>query len=97
MIRALIVILVYIVGPVAILLWAIKRYRYGNKPSLGEVSAVIIAIAMMVTFSYFMYWKVGDHGNEKVAQIVSELIKSYDFPVKAKFQDRPAVVGISRP
>jgi hypothetical protein len=97
MIRALIIILVYIVGPVAVLVWAFKRYKHGIKPSFGEASIVIIAIFLMVVSAYFTTWKVIDHGNEQVAQIVSELIQSYNFPVKAKFQDRPAVDGIARP
>jgi hypothetical protein len=96
MFRVLLIILVYIVGPIAILAWAFKRYKHGIKPSISEVSVVIIAIFLMVLFAYFSTWSVTDRDNKEVAQIVSELIQRYDFPVKAKFQDRPAVDGIAR-
>jgi hypothetical protein len=97
MIRALIIILVYIVGPVAVLVWAFKRYKHGIKPSFGEASIVIIAIFLMVASAYFTTWKVTNHGNEQMVQLLSQLIQNYDFPVKAKNQDRPAVDGIARP
>lgn len=96
MFRALIIILVYVVGPVSILVWAFRRYKHGIKPSFGEVSIVIIAILVMVMFAYFTTWNVTDSDNKEVAQIVSELTQRYDFPVKAKFQDKPAVDGIAR-
>lgn len=97
MFQALIIIIVYIAGPVAILSWAFKRYKQGIKPSFSEASVVIIAIILMVVFAYFSTWKVTDHDSKEVAQIVAELTERYDFPVKAKFQDKPAVDGIARP
>ena len=44
MIPTLLVILVYLVGPIAILTWAIKRYRHGVKPALGEIVVVVLAV-----------------------------------------------------
>ena len=97
MIQVLLIILVYIVGPIAILTWAIKRYKHGIKPSFGESSVVVIAIALMVLFAVSSFWNIADRDSSEVDQIVSELIQRYDFPVKAKFADIPAVEGIVRP
>ena len=97
MAQALIIILVYCVGPVAILVWAYKRYKHGIKPSFGETSIVIIAIALMVLFAVSSNWNISDRDSGEVDQIVGELVQRYDFPVKAKFADNPAVEGIARP
>ena len=97
MIQVLLIILVYIVGPIAILVWAIKRYKHGIKPSLGEISVVIVAIALMVLFAVSSTWNIADRDSGEVDQIVAELIQRYDFPVKAKFADIPAVEGVAHP
>jgi hypothetical protein len=97
MIQVLLVILVYIVGPIAILSWAIKRYKHGIKPSFSETIVVVIAILLMVLFAFTTTWNVSDRDTEQVDRIVNELTQVYQFPVKAKFQDRPAVEGVARP
>lgn len=97
MIPTLLVILVYIVGPIAILTWAIKRYRHGVKPVFGEVVVVSLAVFLMALFAYTSTWNTSDSDEQEVAQIVQELTQRYDFPVKARFADRPAVEGIARP
>ena len=97
MIQVLLIILVYIVGPIAILTWAIKRYKHGIKPSLGETSIVVIAIALMVLFAISSTWNITDRDSGEVDQIVAELVQRYDFPVKARFADVPAVEGFARP
>ena len=93
----LLIILVYCVGPVAILVWAFKRYKHGIKPSFGETSIVIIAIMLMVLFAVSSTWNISDRDSGEVDQIIAELIQRYDFPVKAKFADKPAVEGLARP
>jgi len=97
MVQALLIILVYIVGPIAILVWAIKRYKHGKKPSFGEISVVIIAIALMALFALSSNWNISDRDSGEVDQIVGDLVQRYDFPVKAKFGDNPAVSGFARP
>ncbi len=97
MIQAFLVIFVYIVGPIAILTWAVKRFRHGIKPASGEIAVVLGAIVLMVLFALSSTWDVSDRDNEEMEQIISELVQRYDFPVKARFQDRPAVEGIARP
>lgn len=97
MIQILLIIIVYIVGPIAILTWAVKRFRHGVKPDTGEVAVVLGAIALMVLFAVSSTWNVSDRDSNEIEQIVSELVQRYDFPVKARFQDRPAVEGIARP
>lgn len=97
MIPTLLVILVYLVGPIAILTWAIKRYRHGIKPAFGEVVVVVIAIALMVLFAVTSTWNTSDNDNQEVVQVVQELTQRYDFPVKARFADRPAVDGYAKP
>ena len=97
MIQTLLIILVYIVGPIAILTWAIKRYRHGVKPTFGEVVVVTLAIFLMVLFAFSSTWNTSDEDKQEVVQIVKELTQRYDFPVKARFADRPAVEGIAKP
>lgn len=97
MIPTLLVILVYLVGPIAILTWAIKRYRHGVKPALGEVVVVVIAVALMVLFAVTSTWNTSDNDNKEATQVVQELTQRYDFPVKARFADRPAVEGFAKP
>ena len=97
MIQVLLIIIVYIVGPIAILTWAIKRYKHGIKPSLGETSIVVIAIALMVLFAISSTWNISDRDSGEVDQIIDELVQRYDFPIKARFSDRPAVEGFARP
>lgn len=97
MIQALLVILVYIVFPVAILVWAYKRYKHGIKPHMGEYAVVSFAIAMMLLLALSSTWDISDQDRRDVQQIVDTLIERYDFPVQARYQDRPAVSGVAQP
>ena len=97
MLPTLLVILVYLVGPIAILVWAVKRYRHGVKPAFGEVLVVIFAVFLMALFAFTSVWNTSDDDDQEVAQIVQELTQRYDFPVKARFADRPAVEGFAKP
>lgn len=97
MIPTLLVILVYIVGPIAILVWAVKRHRHGVKPTFGEIVIVSLAVFLMVLFAFSSTWNTSDDDDQEVVQVVQELTQRYDFPLKAKFADRPAVEGIAKP
>jgi hypothetical protein len=97
MIPTLLVILVYIVGPIAILTWAVKRYRHGVKPALGEIVVVALAVFLMALFAFTTTWNTSDSDDQEVVQVVQELTQRYDFPVKARFADRPAVSGTAKP
>lgn len=97
MIQALLILLVYILGPIAILVWAVKRYKHGVKPAMQEWLVVGIAIVLMLLFAFSSNWNTTDRDEAELAQIVSELVQRYDFPLKAKFQDRPALEAYARP
>lgn len=97
MIPTLLVILVYIVGPIAILVWAVKRYKHGVKPVFSEVVVVTLAVFLMALFAFSSAWNTSDDDDQEVAQIVQELTQRYDFPIKAQFADRPAVEGVAKP
>jgi len=93
MIQAVLVILVYVVFPLAILNWAWQRYRHGVKPHFTEYAIVAFAIGLMVLFGVSSSWEISDQDRRDVETIVDTLIQRYDFPVKARYQDRPAVRG----
>lgn len=97
MIQALLILLVYVAGPIAILVWAVKRYQHGVKPAAQEWLVVAIAIILMVFFALSSTWNTSDRDEVEMQEIVSELIQRHDFPVQAKFQERPAVEGYARP
>lgn len=97
MFQALLVILVYIVGPLAILVWAVKRFKHGIKPSFNEIVVVVAAILLMVLLAVSSTWDVSDRDAAEAELVVKELIQHYDFPVQAKFQDRPAVEAVPQP
>jgi len=58
---------------------------------------VVLAVGLMVLFAVTSTWNTSDTDEQDVAQIVQELTQRYDFPVKARFADRPAVDGIAKP
>ncbi|HHH47621.1 MAG TPA: hypothetical protein ENK51_01845 [Gammaproteobacteria bacterium] len=97
MVQALLVILVYVVFPLGILVWAYQRYKHGIKPHMGEYALVAFAIAMMLLLAFSSSWDTSDQDRRDVQQIVDRLIERYDFPVQAKYQDRPAVFGEAQP
>ncbi len=97
MIPTLLVILVYLVGPIAILVWAVNRYRHGIKPAFGEIVVVAFAVSLMALFAFTSVWNTSDSDDQEAVQVVQELTQRYDFPVKARFADRPAVEGFAKP
>lgn len=97
MLQALLVILVYVVGPIAVVVWAVKRYKHGVKPSFGEVVVVIFAILLMALFAVSTRWNTSDRDAAEAEQLVAELVTHYDFPVKFKFRDAPAVDAVAQP
>ncbi len=97
MIQVLLVILIYILGPALVLTWAIKRYRSGEKPDFTEIVAVTLA-AVLIGLLIYSYSNIStDTDQQDVQQVVKELSERYDFPVKAKFMDQPAVFGEAYP
>jgi len=94
MIRVVLIILIYIVGPALVLVWAVKRYRAGVKPDLTEAVAVVVAVVLISFLMFQFSGNVTDTDNKDLQTIVSSLTSSYRFPLKAKFEDRPAVDGI---
>jgi|GEM_PF-1927821 len=93
MIQVLLVVVVYILGPALVLAWAVKRYRSGVKPDFTEIVAVTLAVVLIGLLIYSYSSISTDTDQEDVQQIVSTLTERYDFPVKAKFLDQPAVFG----
>jgi len=93
MIQVILVFLVYILGPALILVWAVKRYKSGVKPDFTEIVAVVLAIALIGLLSFTLMSTVTDEDRDDAQLIVQGLTERYSFPVKAKFQDIPAVFG----
>lgn len=93
MIQVLLVVVVYVLGPALVLTWAVKRYRSGVKPDFIEIVAVTLAMVLIGLLIYSYSNISTDTDQEDVQQIVDTLIDRYDFPVKAKYLDRPAVFG----
>jgi len=93
MAQVLLVFLVYILGPVLILVWAVKRYRSGVKPDFIEVVAVVLAVALISLLIFSYSSSITDKDREEMQQIVGTLVERYPFPVKERFQDRAAVFG----
>lgn len=95
MIQMILVIFVYVLGPALVLTWAVKRYRSGQKPEFAEMVAVVFAVILMAILFYSTLNFITDQDTDEIVQVVNELTTKYDFPVQAKFQDRPAVDGIA--
>jgi hypothetical protein len=93
MIQAILVFLIYVLGPILILVWAVKRYQSGVKPDFTEVVAVVLAVALMAVLGYAFMSTVTDEDRDDAQRIVQGLTERYSFPVKAKFQEIPAVFG----
>lgn len=90
-------LLVYVIGPIAVLVWAFRRYRQGVRPTVREWIVVAIAVLLMLLFAFSSNWDTTDRDQAEAALVISELTQRYDFPVKAKFQDRPAVDAVAQP
>ena len=98
MIPVLLVVVVYVLGPALVLTWAVKRYRSGVKPDFTEIVAVTLAVVLigLLIYSYSSSFST-DTDQEDVQRIVQQLTERYDFPVKAKYLDQPAVFGEVHP
>lgn len=95
MLQALLIIFVYILGPAFIFTWAVRRYRSGVKPDFPEIALIIIAIILIGLLIWNYSGTITDTDRDDAAAIVENLTASYQFPVKAKYQDRAAVEGIA--
>jgi hypothetical protein len=93
MIQVLLVVVIYILGPALVLTWAVRRYRSGVKPDFTEIVAVTLAVILIGLLIYSYSNISTDTDKEDVQKIVKALTERYDFPVKAKFLDKPAVFG----
>ena len=56
-----------------------------------------MAVFLMALFAFSSTWNTSDDDVQEVSQIIQELTQRYDFPLKARFADRPAVEGIAKP
>ena len=93
MIQVLLVVVVYVLGPALVLTWAVKRYRSGVKPEFTEIVAVTMAVVLIGLLIYSYSNISTDTDQQDIQQIVKALTERYDFPVKAKYLDQPAVFG----
>ena len=93
MFQVLLIFIVYILGPALIFIWAVKRYKSGVKPDFTEVVAVVLSVFLIGLLSFTMYSNVTDEDREHADRIVKSLVERYSFPVKAQYQDVPAVFG----
>jgi hypothetical protein len=93
MIQVLLVVVIYLLGPALVLTWAVRRYRSGVKPDFTEIVAVTLAVILIGLLIYSYSNISTDTDKEDVQKIVKALTERYDFPVKAKFLDKPAVFG----
>lgn len=95
MIQIVLVIIVYILGPVLFLSWAVKRYKAGGKLQTSELVAVMFSLGLLGLLIYSNLKLVTEGDRDEIQLIVKELTDSYNFPLKAKYQNRPAVDGIA--
>ena len=93
MIRLIVVFVVYVLAPVLIFWWAVKRYKSGVKPDFTEVVAVVMSVVLIGLLGFTMWSTVTDEDRQDAQRIVQGLTERYSFPVKAKYQDEPAVFG----
>ena len=94
MLQVLLVVVVYVLGPALVLTWAVKRFRSGVKPDFTEIVAVSLAVVLigLLIFSYSNMVTDSDSGD--VDKIITAMTSRYEFPLKAKYAERPAVDGI---
>ena len=94
MLRVILVIVVYVIAPAFIITWVIKRYRSGVKLNATEMLALVLSIVLVGVIMFAYSGRVTDRDSVELEQIVSTLITKYDFPVKSRYQDKPAVDGV---
>jgi len=95
MIQIVFVIIIYLLVPALLLTWVVRRYRDGIKPGFYDVAAILSAVLLVALIIYAYSGTVSIDNTAEVETIVSTLTERYDFPVKAKYMDRPAVDGLA--
>jgi len=97
MLRTLFILLVYIVAPALLIYWATVRIRVQHRPHIAEVVMFLLAAILLGMLMYSMTDKLFVDADAGLNKFVSELKKSYDFPVAAKSGEGPAVYGQTYP
>ena len=97
MIRALVILIVYVLGPALVFIWAVKRYKSGIKPDFTEVVAVLFAIVLIVVLMFSYSGSINQDDEAELTDIVAEMAKRYSFPVQAKYKEGAAVFGVAYP
>lgn len=96
MLQIILVILVYVLGPALLLRWVVKRHKSPQQWEFTEIVAVLFAVALIGLVMYSYSGNIARDDSRELNDIISELVVRYEFPVKAKYQDKPAVFGESR-
>ena len=91
MVTIVLSIIAYILGPILVLTWAIKRFKSGQRPEFIELVAVVFAISMLALLIYSYSGDLSRDDKTEILAIEKEFITRYDFPVQAKFLQKPAV------
>lgn len=91
MITIVLSILAYILGPILVITWAIKRYKSRKQPEFIELVAVAFAVGMLGLITYSFVGDAGRDDDAEMLAIMKEVTVRYDFPIKAKFLEKPAV------
>jgi len=96
MIQIVFVIIVYFLVPALLITWVFRRYKDGTKPGFYDGVAILAAILLVGLLIFAYSGSTSDDNAAELETIVSTLTESYDFPIKSKYQDRPAVDGLLR-
>ena len=94
MIQVVFVIIIYFLVPALLLTWVVRRYKEGTKPGFYEGVAVLSAVLLVALLIYAYSGTISEDNEAELETIVTTLTERYDFPVKSKFKDRPAVDGL---
>lgn len=97
MIRTLVILLVYVLGPALVILWAIKRFRSGVKPDVTEILALLVAVIFIGGLMFAYSESTHQDDQTELTDITAAVTLRYEFPVKAKYQDHAAVYGVAFP
>jgi len=91
MIRTVFILLVYIVAPALLIYWAAHRIRMRHKPTLLEIALFFVAAFLLGTLMVSLTGKMYSENDAGLGEFVTQLEKSYQFPLAAKFAEGPAV------
>ena len=80
--------------PALLITWVVRRYKEGIKPGLYDGVAILAAVLLVGLLIYAYSGSISKDNTAEVETIVSTLTERYDFPVKSKYTDRPAVDGL---